>query len=441
MRVRLQRLFEDLRSSFWFLPASMAVAGALLAFLPDLFGVSGALGAVPLTGWIARMGPAGAREVLGTVAGSAITVASVVFSISMVALAQASSQFGPRLLRNFLSHSTTQAAAGIFIGTFIYCLLVLAQVPDDEPSASVPHLSVAIGMALGLVSFSVLILFVQHVVSFIQASHIIEDVAHQLLVTLRSLFPERRGGDAAVDDEEVRLPESFEAEARPVPATRGYLQAVDVKGLLEIACERDLQLRLLLRPGHFAAQGQVVAQAHPAERLDERGVGQVAGCLVFGVQRTPTQDAEFAVDQLVEVAVRALSPGINDPFTATNCIDQLKAALFELADRRLPSAVHRDAGGKARVIAVPFTYAGIVDAAFLQIRQNAGHHAAVLIRLLEVIGDLARRDLPDPFRAALERHARLIRDARESLSHPEDRADVERRYHEVAPLLTAGSSS
>ncbi len=437
MRVRLLRLLEQLRSSYWFLPCLMSMLAVLLVAYSHSFERQFDIRDLPGLGWLFQIGSPGARAVLGTVATSAIGSASVVFSISIVALSLTSSQFGPRLLQNFMRQQFTQLTLGTFMATFIFTLFALATVPKSAADGPVPHLAVFIALGLGLLSFLFLIFYIQHIVVFIQAPKVIEDVSTQLRDRLEAL-PRRKPGEKVDAAEHADgFPEHADTSGvTPIPARRsGYLQAVDVDTLLGLALKNDLQLRLLLRPGQFAMSGQALALVH-GELDDPESVSDaVHRACVFGFERTATQDLEYSIDQLVEVGVRALSPGINDPFTAINCIDQLGASLAVLAGRRLEDRIHNDAEGKPRVCMEPYTYPGMLDSAFNQFRQHCANDAAVTIRLLEVMRDLAGRDLAASFRESLLHHASLLHAMRGELAHPSDREDVAERFEEVRDAM------
>ncbi|MCZ7563462.1 MAG: DUF2254 domain-containing protein [Burkholderiales bacterium] len=416
MGPRLAYIWGQLRASYWFVPGLLSIGAAALAAALIWTDAAGpARGAAGLQRFDLT-GPEGARALLSTIAGSAITVAGLVFSITMVVLNTASSQFGPRLMRNFMQHNGTQVVMGLFVGTFVYCLLALAAVRSEAGAAFVPQTAVAGGVVLGITAFALLIYFIHHVSRFVQAAHVIDDVAGNLEESVCASFPERAPGArrAAPDDEleAGRAPGKAQRDELAIEAPRsGYVQAIDVAGLVEVARERDLLIRLAHRPGQFLIAGRPLAWVSPATAVDAALAARVAGALVTGRERTSTQDPEFAVHQLVEVALRALSPGINDPYTALNCIDRLASALALLAKRALPSRYSRDASGRVRLVCVPLTYGGMVDAAFDQIRQAARGTPAVLFRLLEAIASIADGDLPEPLRAALQRQVEALHEA------------------------------
>lgn len=321
--------------------------------------------------------------------------------------------------------------------------LLLARAADGgggDSAPFVPAIAITEGVALALASLGVLIYFIHHhLAASIQVTQLITVVSQDLLHAIARLFPDKLGCGASEpqDRHEGRLPGGFEREARPASATRsGYLQAIDSEGLMQLATEHDLILHVTPRPGHFVIQGSVLVTAWPEGRVDEQFAEKILDAFILGAECTLTQDVEFAVDRLVEVAVRALSPGVNDPFTAMTCVDRLGEALCQLAERVLPSPSRYDADGRLRAVAHPVTFKGVTDAAFNQIRQYGRGSAAVTIRLLEVIAGIAARASREEDRAALLQQGRMVkRGGDEAIPEERDRQDVEAWYRAVERML------
>jgi len=392
-------------------------------------------------GWTFTGGAEGASALLGIVAGSMITIAGVVFSMTLVALSLASSQLGPRLLRSFMRDRATQVVLGTFIATFLYCVLVLRTIRRADEIAFVPHLSVTLGVLLSVASVGVLIYFIHHVSVSIQADEIAARIGKELIERIDFLFPEQIGRGAPripTEPPEAGFFEAFDREARPVGADGdGYLQFIDAEALLALAMEEDLVVRLERRPGNYVVASCPLALVWPGSRVTDRLTDQVQSLFVLGHRRTSDQDLEFGVNQLVEIAVRALSPGLNDPFTAITCVDHLGSALCRLATRDIPSTYRHDPQKQLRVIAPATTFPEVMDAAFNQIRQYGRSSAAVTIRLLETIAVVAGFVHRPEDRAALLRHAEMIaRGAREGLPEDEDRRAVEERCQAVTQLCS-----
>ncbi|HEX5755050.1 MAG TPA: DUF2254 domain-containing protein [Arenimonas sp.] len=442
MKALLLKTWDRLRSSFWFVPAAMASLAVALALAAVEIDRTMADDWLQRLGWSYSGGAEGARLLLGTVAGSMIAIAGTVFSMTLVAMSLASSQLGPRLLRNFMRDTANQVVLGTFVATFIYCLLVLRTIRRSDEEAFVPHLSISIGLLLAMVSLGVLIYFIHHVTLSIQANVVVARVGEELEEGIEKLFPSQLGQphpDTSKAPGMTELPAAFEREARPAGALEdGYIQLIDADALMALARREDLLLRLERQPGHYLVKGQTMVMVWPGERVTEALVAELNDAVVLGNQRTATQDVEFSFLQLVEIAVRALSPGINDPFTAIACVDRLGSALCRLARSDMPTPFRYDDHGRLRLLAPGFTFAGIVDTAFNQIRQSARSNPAVAIRLLDAIAQIAGHVRNRQDTACLWRHAGMIvRGAQEAVPEAEDRLAVERRYNAAARTLHA----
>ncbi|MGD8337809.1 MAG: DUF2254 domain-containing protein [Desulfobacterales bacterium] len=386
-------------------------------------------------------GTDGARTVLSVIASSMITVAGVVFSITIVVLSLASSQFGPRLIRNFMNVRANQMVLGTFVSTFIYGVLVLRTVNAAAEARFVPGLSVSITVVMSLLSLGVLIYFIHNVSESIQAQNIIARVRGDLYKAVDRIFPEKLGQEEDLSSgtiiRDYDIPTVCDREVCQVKANRsGYLQAVDNEALMRIAVEEDLLIHFGYHPGNFITRGSVLVTVWPGDRLDETVLGKINSIFIVGPERTLEQDVEFAISQLVEIAVRALSPGINDPITAITCIDWLGAGLCQLANRRMPSSHRLDEQNRLRVICKPFVFEKLVDAAFNMIRQNSHSIAAVSIHLLETIATVAAQTPSKEDRAALLRHAAMVvHGCKEKLLSDDDRKDLEKRYEAAIEAL------
>jgi len=442
MKIRLRHLWEIVSSGYWFVPSLMtalaAVAAFALLYVDRTYLDTGA----PI-GWLYAGGSAGAQTLLSTVAGSIITVAGVVFSITIAALTQASSQFGPRLLRNFMRDLSNQVVLGTFVATFLYCLLILRTIHGkfEDGQAFVPQASVTGAVLLAVASIAVLIYFIHHISISLQAPTVVAgaladfnrvmDAAAEDIVK----YPQTGGkASAKLESEDSGNGMEFTLAS----ARDGYIQAVDFDALLQAALNADVIMRLECRSGDYVIAGNPLLRARPAERCDQKLSGLLTGAFIFGNHRTAEQDIEYAIRQIVEVAVRALSPGINDPFTAMNCINALGSAVSRVARSGLPGLARHDSAGKIRLIGPASDFAGITDAAFNQIRQYGRDSVAVTLRLLEVIGECANQIDDEDQRKSLLRHAEMIYRQSQNIDNvPEelDRADVKMRWDIVAAAL------
>jgi uncharacterized membrane protein len=379
--------WQALRASFWWVPALVVVAsmaGAALLVEVDAWNPS------ELSAWSPRLfgaGAEGSRAMLSAIATSMVTVAGVVFSITIVALSLASSQYSPRVLHNFMRDRPTQWVLGVFLGIFSYCLMVLRTIRGSDEIAFIPALAVLGGMAYAFAGIALLIYFIHHVAQSIQASSILERIARDTLASIDHLFPEEIGHGAAEPGEVLVLPSTW----TPVQATSsGYVVSVDGQRLMDWAVNSGRVLRLCPAVGDFVAEGSVLMEAGGAGVLDEQQQRHLHAAVLLGRQRTVEQDAAFGLQQLVDVAVKALSPGINDPTTACMCIDQLGALLARLAARRLPQS-QRVHAGELRVIAPAPDLASLLALVFRPVLHHSRGDMQVLGRVVVALGTIGER--------------------------------------------------
>jgi uncharacterized membrane protein len=433
---------EAFRTTLWVVPTiTVAFALALFEFTYHLDSrvADGSLGT---PGWAVAGGSDAAREVLIGIAAAVITVAGVVFSITVLALQLASQQFGPRMLRNFIRDRGTQVSLGAFVATFVYSVLTLGSIAHQSADF-VPHISVTVALVLTLGDLGVLIYFIHHVAASIQLTNVVAGIARDFRSTVVDLTDEalrtRSRADASgpeVAEARIRLGSGAPVAAR----TSGFLQAVGHDRLVRIASSSDAIISLLHRPGHFVVEGQPLAIVWPAT-----AVGDVSEALtrqhIVGSNRTLTQDPGFAVDQLVEVAIRAISPAVNDPFTALNCIDWLGDCLCRVARDPLPDGVYRDVDGVVRLIDRAISFERLVKGACDKIRQAGRGMPAVLIRQLQMLRKVALAIGPGVARDPIARHAEMIlRASEESISEPLDVADVQLSYDALMAELRTASA-
>jgi uncharacterized membrane protein len=444
MKVQVFKAWNRLRTSVWFLPTVMAGAAIFMALVTVHFDK-------PITKWLSHHwgftftgGAEGSSALLSTIAGSMITIAGVVFSMTLVVLSLASSQLGPRLLRNFMRDTMTQIVLGTFVATFLFCLLVLRTIRRADEIVFVPHLSVSLGVVFAVMSVGVLIYFIHHVSVSIQANDIVARVGTVLIEGMENLFPESIGQDLTLNSNEppdAGFLERFDREARSIRSREdGYLQFIDGDALMALAIKAEVIILLERRPGHYVIAKRTLVKVWPASKVNDLLIDKIIAAFALGEQRTSGQDIEYAVNQLVEIAVRALSPGVNDPFTAIACVDQLGSALARLAEQDKPSSYRYDQKNQLRLITPLFNFSDVTDAAFNQIRQYSRASTAVSMRLLETIAEIAISVTQPEDRAALLRHAEMIvRGAYDGLPEDEDRDSVEQRFQLAYQALTKGN--
>jgi uncharacterized membrane protein len=439
--MHIAHLWHQLRQSFWFVPSLITVGAAVLSQITLELDETLPWHEYNGMGWIYSGSGEGAGILLSAIVGSMITATSITFSMTLVALTLTASQYGPRLLQNFMRRPGSQIVLGTFLATFTFSLLVLRSVQINGDAVVVPHLSVTVAIALALASVAVLIFFIHHIAKAIQADTIIGQVYADLLASIDRMFPEQIGEGGSTEAKHQSAPalpdevslHAYVREGVPVrSSSTGYLQAVDADSLLELAMEHDLVISLHRRPGHFIIQNQLIATLSPSHGDTNESSLRVCDLLILGQERTSEQDVEFAILQLVEIAVRALSPGINDPHTAMRCLDWLGAALCRISERRLPDPHRYDPQGHVRVIAERASSAGLVDVAFHQIRQASAGKPALLIRLLGCLASIAAQAQDRSMLEVLQRHADMVlREGRRSVPEQCDRSDIERQYRNI----------
>lgn len=373
----LRKHWQAIRTGYWFLPGTLALLAVLAAFAS--LAADAALD-YRAPAWLVPGGAAGARETLATIAASMITVAGVVFSITIVAFSLASQQFGPSLLRNFMRDTVNQLVLGIFVATFLFCVVVLQGV--DEGGV-LPSISISIALVLALLGLGVLIFFIHHIAQTVRIPYLLARVRSELERSIDRLYPESLGSEPPEELEPEPLPNGFERDAVVVLARAdGYVQLVEEEALLALLTEHDLVLEVLRRPHDYVAEGEALVRVFPSGRAADTVCERVRQCIAIGEERTVEQDVVHGVQQIAQVALRALSPALNDPFTGNTCIDQLSATLMRLAGRKLPAPYRTDRGGSVRIHTRPVSFPEVLDAAFEPIRQAGAHQPAVVENLL-----------------------------------------------------------
>jgi len=413
---RIWKWFDVLLKSYLFLPSAVVAAGIVLAIAVGTADGTELVSSEAFPKWMRFQDPVAARIALTTIAGAAITIVSLTFSISIVVMTLATSQFGPRVLASFLRDRVNQVVLGVFLATFVYCLLAIVSVGLRDGESDPPQLTLTVALALSLGSIAALIFFLHHIADSIQASTIVDRLARDLdSILARSTSDEH---EPERDDGGPDPPR----DARPLISSRaGTLQAIDVDALASLAQDRDAEVWLARRVGGFVPEGGVLA--HVRGPADDELADAVRATLILGSERTPVQDLELGFDRLAEVALRALSPGINDPFTAMSCIDRLANGLGGLACRGAPPTVVRDGDGAPRIHVDVGNFASLAEAAFGPIRVCGRGHPAVMTRLLDALATLAPVVRTDAQLDVLLEQARVAHE----IAHRHAETDPDRR--------------
>lgn len=453
-RVAARYRWDRLKVSFWFAPALMALGAVLLAWTMywlDSLVPNEALqnSRLVMSGTVADL-----RSSLLNMAGTVLATAGVVFTLLTLPLSTVAAQYGSRLLRLFLGDRTTQSVLGMFVGTFVYCIAGTLSIPPVEVQPEGPQLTATVGVYLMLATFASLIVLVQHISTMLQAPNIAAAAGAELLDAISTGIPDKViSGDNGLDSAATRhdfqgSPATamvkntvVETEGYPIYARRaGYIQYIDPEIAHTLARERNLVIRLLRKPGHFVRRGGMVALVWPAGQVDKRLEGQIRHVFQIGNVRTPTQDVEYAVNQLTEMAVRAMSPAINDPFTALTCLDYIGEglALFVRQDER--SSRYFEVDGGPGFALEPVTFDELLSAAFDMLRHASCDNASVLLHMLEVIDLIGQETKAPATLQSLLRHVRLIQaEGQASNLIEEDRQSIYRSSQVLQTKLEAAA--
>lgn len=433
---RVRNIFVWLRTQLWLIPLLMSGLALALAWWLLTSGATLLEGWRDTDLWWLYSGDArSARDLLSSLLSGLMTMTSLVVSVTFVILTLAANQLGPRLIATFMADRQIQVVLGLFIGTILYVLVVLRTLDDTLGNEGVPHIAVTGGSALTVVCLMALLFYVHKIARAIIADNVVARVAGDLSNDIRSILPEEPRKT------EPALPDLTKPRAGAVSLKQtGYIQVVDYGRLVAIACREEVLLEVTVRAGHFVLGSGEHVVVHGKRPLDRDAVEAVRGAFVVDGERTPAQDLEYGLRQLVEIALRAMSPGINDPYTAVAVIDRLGAALEEIFQRALQPAVWRDKDDAVRVIAQRSDVQGLVDAAFDAIRQAAGELPTVLIRMADVLGQLAPVLRSAPMReAVVGQLAKLAETVKEAQLAPSDREAVLARIEQARVAVTTHS--
>jgi uncharacterized membrane protein len=400
--VRIARLRESARTGLWFLPAMIVTASVLLSMATvavDRW--TGGDGFVAFSG-----GPNSAQQVLTTIAASTMTFTGLVFSITIVALQLASSQFSPRVLRSFLRDRGSQVSLGVFVGTFVYALLVLraVRVQRSGHAAFVPGVSITLAYGLALASLAMFVYFVNHIAQSIRVVNILEAVARETRDAIDANYPHEPGPDLPVP-----LAPVGPTATVCLDGPGGAVVGIDERALVDLARDHDCVLRIVPGVGDFVPSGGQVFRVSGTD--DPPPATRLLSHVGFGSERTMYQDVAFGIRQMVDIAERALSPAVNDPTTAVQAIDRIHDVLRRLAVRPTPPGIHLDDRGAVRLVHPVAQWGDLVGLGFDEIRLYGSHHLQVARRLraaLEDLADAAPEDRQEPLARQLELLGRAV---------------------------------
>jgi uncharacterized membrane protein len=417
-RVTARYNWDRLKVSFWFTPVIMSLAAIVLAW-----GVYWVDSQIPnemldTSRFILAGTPGELRSILISMAGTILATAGVVFTLLTLPLSTVAAQYGSRLLRVFLGDRTTQLVLGMFVATFVYCVSAALSIPPEEVEPEGPQLTATVGLLLMLGTFSSLILLVHHISTMLQAPNIAAAAGAELRNVVLAEIPEMVNRDAGSQTSQeaagiLRRPDGYPVLVKET----GYIELIDPEPVLALARESNLVIHLLRKPGRFVRRGEVIALVWLAEPHQEQpglhSIGeplaeQIRNAFRIGNTRTPTQDVTYAVNQLVEMAVRAMSPAINDPFTAMTCLDYIGENLALFIRQGEKGAHYYDLNGRLRLVLEPVTFEELLSTAFDMLRHASCDNASVMQHMLETIDVIGKETKSPEARQLLRRHVSLI---------------------------------
>lgn len=431
---KLSFKWSELKATFWFIPVILILTSILLAI--GLVYIDGRISFSKdgLARFFFVNSPDSARSILSTISGAMMGVAGTVFSITLVALTLASSQFGPRLIKNFMYVRLNQVVLGAYISTYLYCLLVLNAVKEGNDYTFIPSISILVAIIAAIMNIILLIIFIHQIAISLQADKVIADISDFISEQVETLFPEKLG-EVKGSEENMDISAAISSYQRRISLkspTSGYLQYIDSDALMEIIIRNDSLLELYQRPGAHLVKGLEIGLLYSNSNLEKEALQKIFQKFVIGKTKTAQQDLEFSIHQMVEIASRALSPGINDPYTAIACIDNLTATMSYLAQAKFPSKYRYDEEGNLRIIADALEFEGVLDAAFNQIRQFSGGSPAVIIRLMEALTTIGRFTTDGNQKKSVIRHAEMVLNmGRQTIKEENDLQDLVKRSKQI----------
>lgn len=354
------------------------------------------------------LGADGSRGMLTAIAGSMLTVSALAFSLTLSIIAQASGQYTPRILRNFMRDKVNQFILGYFVSVYAYCLIILRTIRGTDEIQFVPSLGVVVGLILAIGGIVVLIYFIHHIASSLQVSNIITNIETETSEVIKKIFPEQMGEEA--EEKEIISARKMEERVNwygVKSLLSGYIQYVDTDGLMEFADENKLVLRMEYGIGQFVAEDTTLISS--TKSIDEDSTVTLNSFFHIYSYRTIEQDVGYGIRQIVDIALKALSPGVNDTTTAINCIDYLAIIVGKIADRKFPTLT-RVKDGEIRVFVKSPSFRNYMEAAFDQIRINGKTNLAVFSRLLKAFSIVGKKTISKERKEIVKEHILLTKE-------------------------------
>jgi uncharacterized membrane protein len=445
MNARFIKVWQDLQGSYYFIPSLMGLGAVVLAFLTTYLDKHYTLDIATDSLFFSREATA-ARTILATIAGSMIGVAATTFSITMVAVTSAAGQYGPRLIGNFMRDRGNQITLGTFTSTFIFSLLILRmartgqELEEATVEAFVPNISVLVALIMTLMSVGVLIYFIHHVPETLNVGNITGRVGRRLRRDIEGRYAAEIGEPIHTDAVNTDFYDVLKATEVRAEA-EGYIQAINHKALLSRVSERNLVAKIEYRPGDFVTRGDVILRLWSDKTLDDSFLKTLLTTFAMGRERTAHQNTLFLADELVEILARALSPGVNDPFTAINCINWFHSALKAFLLSEDPSPFRADEEGKLRIIAYPVTFERLISVLCDQSRAYITSDRNTTLKMMGVLTELAAECEDEDRKEVLKTYLTSFRDAaKEALLSSVDTKAVEDHYAKSLSVLNDPSA-
>lgn len=439
LRLLFRKAIYNLRGGFLVRPVSIALvlgcAGAVLSWIEE--------SDPSISDWAPRVlffshgDPVVAQVILSDIATSTMTVVSIVFAILLMTLTLASMQFSPRIIVSFARDRVTQWTLGIFLGTFLYCMAALPAA-HSMPAPFAPVLTVMGAILLAILCVALLLFFIHHISQAISVNHIVARIASETEAIIDEVMPSPRR-DVHMETSDSTVPTVWETSL--LNDVAGYIRFVDLKQLLTVAASHHVKIQVVRRAGQFVPAGTPLLRINKADRLSLELASAFRAAFDFGPTRTLQQDIEFGVLQIVDIALKAISPAVNDPTTAVGCIDQLSRILIRFASREVPESRLYDLRGVARVHIQWIDFEKLLESAFGQIRMYSESDVAVSLRLLRALGDIAITSRDQDYRKFLLDHGRRVVEGCSKRMGAEDRKNLMARLVELEKLATAAKDA
>lgn len=427
------KFLAEIKSSYWFIPTLMLTATIGLSFISIELDARINIDkeSAGIFGWIFSNQVDGTRQILSTIASTMMTVAGVTFSMTLISISFAGSQIGPRILSNFMLDKGNQITLGTFISTFVFCLLVLRSVNSNTEGANefIPHISLLIAIVFAFLSLGVLIYFIHHIPQKMSMTESVDSTGDDLLKCIDTLYLNETNNNIENKNYEKLDLNSLYTNQKIVKANgKGFIELINVDALIKAAIKYDCVIEVLKKPGDYICEGVNLLCVH-SNGMNNKDYNEMRNSIIWGVKRSNNQDIMFPGQLLVEIAARALSPGINDPYSAIECLNQLQAAFVRFSSKELPSKYKRDESKTLRVIFEYVAYDEFFTLLMNSLRSFVKTDYLCTKRTLELLSFLATLDEKNTYSDLYKSQARFYFEAfKKNTADIEDIKIIENQY-------------